>query len=112
MKRSPRPIPPGALLSSVAFLPLQVTPNHIANSDVLAWSLLSVLGLTLALVSACAWAICRQFRRGRQASPETQLLEEIQRLSSPQSATAPPVPTAPAQPWERPADWWQNSPQD
>lgn len=112
MKPFPRPIPPGALLGSVAFLPLQVTPNHIANSDVLAWSLLGVLGLTLALVSACVWAICRHFRRGQQVSPETELLEEIKRLHSSPRAAAPPVPAASSHPWERPSDWWQNPPQD
>jgi hypothetical protein len=111
MKARLRPVPHWAF-GAVAFLPLKITPNHIANSDVLAWSLLGVLAFTLALVSACAFGIYRHCRRGRQASPVTELLEEIQRQEPSPRAPAPPRPRASSHPWERPADWWQNPPQD
>ena len=92
-------------------LPLNVNPQHIANNDTLAWSLLGVLGLTLGLVTACGVGIYRQFRR---STPELELLEEIKN----QARQPGPVHLPPATPpplrnsWERPADWWKDEPQD
>ena len=92
-------------------LPLNVTPQHIANSDTLAWSLLGVLGLTLGMVTACGVGIYRQFRR---SSPESELLEEIKNQArQPGPVHLPPAsPTPPRNSWERPADWWKDDPQD
>lgn len=88
-----------------------VNPDHVANNDLLAWSLLGVLGLTLGMVAACGLGIYRQFRRSR---PEAELLEEIKRQArQPGPVHLPPVtPPAPRQSWERPADWWKEETQD
>lgn len=91
---------------------LNVNPDHIANSDTLAWSLLGVLGLTLGMVGACGWGIYRQFRR---ITPEQQLLEELKEQLRRAPATAAPAAATPkpeAPPWEKPADWWKNPPVD
>ena len=90
-------------------LPFKVNPEHIANHDLLAWSLLGVLSLTLALVGACFWGIYRQFRK---VAPEQQLLEELKEQLRRQPAAAAPDGPAPAPPWEKPADWWKKPPVD
>ncbi len=86
---------------------LNVNPDHIANSDTLAWSLLGVLGLTLGMVGACGWGIYRQFRR---ITPEQKLLAELKEHLRRSPATFTPEPMAPS--WEKPADWWKNPPID
>ncbi len=90
---------------------LNVDPDKIAHNDILAWSLMAVLGLTLGLVTACGVGIFRQFRRSR---PEAELLEEIKRQASLPGPVHQPRarPATPEKPWERPADWWKNPPQD
>ena len=90
---------------------LNFNPDHIANNDTLAWSLLGVLGLTLGMVAACGVGIYRQFRR---STPESELLDEIKRqVRSPGPVHLPPaVPPTPRKSWERPADWWKDDPLD
>lgn len=86
---------------------LNVNPEQIAaHGDILAWSLLGVLGVTLGMVTACGLGIYRQFR---STTPEARLLEEIKRRSRPSPAEPPalPVPPAAGNSWERPADWWK-----
>ena len=94
-----------------AWLPLNVNPDHIAHNDTLTWSLLGVLGLTLAMVTACGLGIYRQFRR---STPEQDLLEAIKREARLPGPVSTPLPKqAPGKaPWERPADWWKDPPVD
>ena len=87
---------------------MDVNARQTANNDILAWSLIGVLGVTLGLVCACGLGMYRQFRR---ATPETELLEEIKREARlPGTVKLPAPPPASLRPeWERPADWWKDS---
>ena len=108
-------IPPLVIAPSwFGLLPLNVNADAIAHNDILTWSLLGVLGITLGMVTACGFGIYRQFRR---VTPETEIIEEIKRqalrpgpLENPQPS--PPAAPANAESWERPADWWKNPPGD
>ncbi|MDB6070500.1 MAG: hypothetical protein JWL81_1671, partial [Verrucomicrobiales bacterium] len=70
---------------------LNVDPAKIAGNDTLAWMLLGVLGMTLGMVGACGWGICRRFRR--MPTPEQELLDEIKaRMNrSPHGGGGPPL---------------------
>ena len=91
---------------------LNVDPAKIAGNDTLAWMLLGVLGMTLGMVGACGWGICRRFRR--KPTPEQELLDEIKsRLSrSPGPGLKKLSPDSESAAWEKPGDWWKNPPAD
>ena len=95
---------------------LNVNLDHIANNDTLAWSLIAVLVITMALVTACGLGIYRQFRN---ITPEAELLETIKReareaAKNPCSKESPArdIQTPISKPWERPGDWWKDQPGD
>lgn len=107
-----RPLPGWAELA-VPGARLNVDPAKIAGNDALAWMLLGVLGMTLGMVGACGWGICRRFRS--KPTPEQELLEEIKsRLNrAPESGVGPAARKPGAEgeaaaAWEKPGDWWRN----
>lgn len=105
-------LPVAPCFSAVLQSDLPVPENHaqISPGDAFAWALLAVLGLTFGLVTACGLGIYRQFRR---VTPETELLEEIKQAARKTTPILPLVtPSSQTAPWERPADWWKNDPQD
>lgn len=90
---------------------LNVNPDHIANNDTLAWSLLGVLGVTLGMVSACGWGIYRHFHRQTEESKLLQELHELEQRPPPSGPESGDRPTK-SQPWEKAGDWWKKPPVD
>lgn len=90
---------------------LNVDQAKIANNDTLAWMLLGVLGMTLGMVGACGWGICRRFRY--KLTPEQELLDEIkaQMNRAPYSGGGATLqnsaPSSDSTAWEKSGDWWK-----
>jgi|GEM_PF-5979177 len=93
---------------------LNVNPEHIANNDTLAWSLIGVLGVTLSMVSACGWGIYRHFHRQTEESKFLEELHELHELEKRPPPASPEVADNPSnrQPWEKTGDWWKKPPID
>lgn len=94
-----------------------VTRSRSHGGDMLAWSLLGTLLLTLALVTFCGWCI---LRHQRKPSPEREFLDHWCRKKSgtggrlvpgPIDSVSPepitPTAASPGEPWEKHADWWR-----
>lgn len=102
---------PGNGQTDFGRLRLNVNPDHIANNDTLAWSLLGVLGVTLGMVSACGWGIYRHFHRQTGESKFLQELHELEKRPPPARPDATGSDPK-RQPWEKNGDWWKKPPMD